>query len=153
MEQNLKKAMQNSISEVLGTMFYMPLEFDPDETLSGSRLLSLPDIQASILCFDGPFSGCLVMLVPGELLALMTADFMGEREVSAMDMEGTLKEITNMVAGNTFSNYDCHMEFCLGIPEIIDAANGSHGVFSRKGIFLMVESVDGPLGVWMGLGA
>ncbi|TYT76336.1 chemotaxis protein CheX [Desulfobotulus mexicanus] len=153
MEQNLKKAMQNSISEVLGTMFYMPLEFDQEETLSESRLLALPDIKASILCFDGPFSGCLVMLVPGELLALMTADFMGEKEVSAMEMEETLKEISNMVAGNTFSNYDCHMEFCLGIPEILQGVHGSHEVFSRKGIFLMVESVDGPLGVWMGLGS
>ena len=151
MEKLLKKAMQASMSEVLGTMFYMPLEFETQESLEHSGLLKTPGMQMASLGFKGALSGTLVFLVPRDLLQAMTADFMGERVVSAEQMAGTLKEIANMVAGNTFSTYDSAKEFCLGIPELITPSRMASLRSGGKEIFLLVESVEGSMGVWMGL--
>lgn len=149
MEQRLKKAMQDSISEVLGTMFYMPLEFDPEESLEGSGLFREARICAAKLDFKGPVSGSLLMLIPEKLLKTMTSDFMGSTEVGPEQMAGTLKEIVNMVAGNTFSIYDSSADFSLGIPEMLSSSSVTPHFFAGEGVFLLVESLEAPIGVWM----
>ncbi|MCW7755357.1 chemotaxis protein CheX [Desulfobotulus sp. H1] len=150
METMLKIAMKASISEVLGTMFYMPLEFDMEEVLEKSFLWQADALLAASLSFKGPFNGLVIFWVPENILCTMTSDFLGEQCVSKEQMAETLKEIVNMVAGNTFSNFDNTREFRLGIPGIITRALPGSPVLSGRGLFLGIESVEGPLGLWIG---
>lgn len=149
MMRDLKEAMMVSISEVLETMFYMPIELDGTTSLKESGILESGEMQVACLDFEGPVSGRLSLCIPKGLLQRMTADFMGEMDVSAAEMEGTLKEVANMVAGNTFSNLDDAAEFRLGIPEQIPVTALAAMTPPGEETFILVESVDGFMGIQM----
>ncbi len=118
----LTKAMRDSISEIFETMFFMPLEF-PDET-GLKDVQSRPDepLVGAGIGFSGPFSGHLALIFPLSLSRELTANFLGEDEsqLGQEEIEGTVKEILNMVAGKMLSLYDSSLVFQLEIPEIFD---------------------------------
>ncbi len=121
MKKILMKAMMTSISEVMETMFFLPVEFEGESTLPRCGL-NKGKILACELTFNGDVSGSLTIAAPQKLVSLMTENFMGESKEQLTDehFSGTLTEMLNMVCGNALSKTDTKVPFELGIPKVID---------------------------------
>jgi CheY-specific phosphatase CheX len=122
MKKNLlKMAMKNSISDVLETMFFLPMDFSDMVDAHELWNTGKDQILAAKLNFDGPLIGDCIFYIPERLAKSITADFMGKEEEGISDdqVKGTVKEIINMIVGNTFSRYDPEAAFNLGIPELV----------------------------------
>jgi CheY-specific phosphatase CheX len=149
--KNLKAAMMASISEVLETMFFMSLDFDAQKTLKNIDIIQNEITMACRLDFTGPFSGCFLLIIPEKLLAEMSQNFMGleQVEIKQQHLEGTIKELTNMIAGNTFSTLNDQIEFNLSIPELIDiqTLSSKYMANSEKGVEIITETTSGFLAV------
>jgi CheY-specific phosphatase CheX len=149
----LIKAMKRSISEVLEKMFFLPVDFAEatrKEELwksEGSRIL------VTRLNFKGPFSGYFHFFIPEDLMRSLAASFLGEDEgsVSKAHVTETVKEIANMIAGNTFSLFDDQKIFDLGIPEMVDFGAVAKGHLGPEDeIFIAINTVDNCLAVQLG---
>jgi len=113
--------MKRSISEVLETMFYLPVEVT-DTAEAGNLPYSETGRMAAVrLNFSGPFSGAFVLLIPEEFVTALAANFLGNDKdhISLQNMSETSKEIINMIAGNTFAILDDRAVFDLSLPETI----------------------------------
>ena len=121
MMQVLKKAIMDSISNVLETMFFMVIEFEESDTMNAFTADRKGKVMGCILRFRGPFSGHFILLVKEGLLMEMAIDFMGEEQENLTDrhINGTITEALNMIAGNAFGNYDDSIEFTIGIPNLM----------------------------------
>jgi hypothetical protein len=123
MKTTLKTAMMASISEVLDTMFFLPVEFsDP----AGTETDGIVDEDKTIACrigFQGRFSGYFTLFVPENMLFTLTENFMGLNpdHITSEHTFGTVKEALNIMAGGTLSGFDDTIEFQLTIPEIIES--------------------------------
>ena len=120
--KDMKTAMKNSISEVLETMFFLSLDFfHNDADIRELWTMEKDQIVAAKLNFSGPLSGYAIFCIPKKSALSITADFMGkdEKEISDDQINGTAKEIINMIIGNTFSMYDPDVVFDLGVPELV----------------------------------
>ena len=141
-------AMKTSISEVLETMFFLPLEFpdgvNPEEIWGSQKEV----LVVGKLTFSGPFAGDLLFFIPRKLAVSLTGSFLGEDEASISQdhVTETVKELTNMIAGSTFGNYDDQTVFDLGIPEVVDfdEAKGQ-GADSGEEIFIPIDTLDDKL--------
>lgn len=151
---NLMTQITVSISEVMETMFYIPVEpRDGNITIEDSGLLESVRAEAATITFHGSFSGTIDLIIPETLLIIMAENFMGEsrHHLTEEHLEGTLKETLNMLAGNTFSKIDNRSSFCLGIPEI--KRSGIKENSERKEApscntnMLVVDTLDGPMGI------
>jgi chemotaxis protein CheY-P-specific phosphatase CheC len=145
---DLKAAMTASISEVLETMFYMPLEFEDIGDPESRGLFDLSDLRVCRLEFKGKLNGSVVMLVPENLLVSMAVDFMGENKenITRVHTDGIIKEAANMIVGHMLSNLDDKSDFHLGIPSVIDEREYIDVV--RKKIhdcYVLAESIEGLL--------
>ncbi len=120
MIKDLMTQMMNAISEVMETMFFLPLE--PVEGENVNDLLKADDLVLCGIGFKGTFSGSMYLLLRRPTLLEMTENFMGEDQdvLTQEHLEGTLKETLNMIAGNTFSKLDSHSSFALSLPEILE---------------------------------
>ena len=79
-KEALTAAMKNSISDVLETMFFLPLDFSDAADIDKQWGASQENILAAQLNFGGPFGGCAVFGIPQRLALSMTADFLGSDE-------------------------------------------------------------------------
>ncbi|MBF0377589.1 MAG: chemotaxis protein CheX [Desulfamplus sp.] len=143
---NLMSQIVISISEVMETMFYIPVEPREEETtVSEFSLSEAKDVQVATITFHGAFSGLISLIIPDNVLIMMTENFMGEdRDNLTYDhLEGTIKEALNMVAGNTFSKIDSETSFGLGVPQIISKT----AVSKISGKMVVVDTMDGPIGI------
>lgn len=151
MLKNLKAAMMASISEVLETMFYMSLDFDDQKTLKNMDIIQNGVNMACRLDFTGPFSGCFLLIIPEKLLIEMSQNFMGieEADIQQQQLEGTIKELTNMIAGNTFSTLNDQIEFKLSIPAMVDiqTLSSQYMTNSEKEVEIITETTGGFLAV------
>ena len=122
----LIRAMKLSISNVLEKMFFLPLEFDDLNDSNGLSRLENNGTFTVKLEFSGPLKGYFFLSMPKDMAAYVTANFLGKREdhVSGDDVKGTVKEIINMTAGNTFSTYNDQAVFNLGAPEVVSGYEG-----------------------------
>jgi len=151
-KEALITAMKSSISDVLGTMFFLPLDFSDVENIKELWNLGKDEIMVSRLNFEGPFSGCYAFYIPAKLAMSMTADFMGtdEENISDDQVSGTVKEIINMIAGNTFSIYNQQAIFNLGVPELARFSElGSDPSDSEEEIFISIETMEDNLALQM----
>lgn len=114
----LLEAMKASISEVLETMFFMPVDFVSTEAVPDTPSAADKPMAAG-LGFGGPVEGRFQLQVPEGLAGSISADFLGidTGRLTREDVDGTIKEMINMLAGNTLSHYDPQMVFDLGVPE------------------------------------
>jgi CheY-specific phosphatase CheX len=128
----LKEATKASISEVLETMFFLPLEVSESER--GRDLSQTPRDQliGASLRFGGPIAGKVFFLIPIALARSLTADFLGQEtaDVGPDEMEGTVKEAVNMITGKTLSVFDEKSVFKLGIPDLMNPAELTNDFFS-----------------------
>ena len=119
MKKTLTTMILTSISEVLETMFFIPVEPEEEE------LSKLPDIGSDLLAaslkFKGDRSGDLVIIAPRIVVEEMAENLMGlnSENVEEEYLTGTLTELLNMVCGNALSRADASNPYELAIPEII----------------------------------
>ncbi len=139
------QAMKASISEVLEQMFFLPI--DMVETQK-ENITTGPDDQQTInarLGFDGVPSGTFLLNIPKDLAASITADFLGTipEKLSMEQITGTVKEMINMLAGNTLGAYDPQTPFDLQIPELIapPSCNGAATCHATD-IDIEIETLD-----------
>jgi len=140
------KAVKASISEVLEKMFFLPLEFAEEKSPaelwpSGSD----EGLIATALAFQGPFSGQYCFFIPKHSAQTLTASFLGEdkKQVTPEQVAETVKEILNMIAGNTFGIFDEKAIFNLGIPQFVDfkkVKNQKPG--EARQILVVVDTLD-----------
>jgi len=120
--ETLREAMKDSISEILETMFFMPIEFPEADELTQIKGPAQAPFLSAKLAYQGPLSGTFFVLAPKPLVEELAANLLGleKEEVGSEDVEATLKELLNMVAGKTFGLYDSQLVFHLGVPELIE---------------------------------
>jgi CheY-specific phosphatase CheX len=143
MMKRLKKAMTDSISEVLETMFFLSNEVSDGQQTD--FLASAPEsMRICRIDFSGPISGSFFVYMPMALLKTLTENFLGQDQKGLLETHfiGTIQEITNMAAGNTFSKFDAQTPYDFSIPEIIDKEK-----IEAVEIFLQVETMEGFLGI------
>ena len=149
-KKTLITAMKSSISEVMETMFFMPVEFPNMEELESSD--KADQIIISKLNFRGAFSGYFILSVPGKLALSLTLDFLGEDEnnISGEQISETMKEILNMLAGGAFTHYDDSVLFNLDIPETVnsDKAETDESGLEEK-IIVIIQTPDDCLSLAM----
>lgn len=138
---NLTDLMKTSISEVLETMFYLPVEFQ--ENLSKEEIEAFKkEINTGCrLKVTGSVEGCFQLFIPDPLLLNMTQNFMGENPESCTKkyLDGTLKETLNMIIGNALKSMKTKTPPDLDIPEIISISDMS------SDSLLIVETTDGSM--------
>ena len=121
MDQKWKESMKASISEVLSTMFYSPVEFEQDtsmeeiEAFFSSEDVVVCKIEISAEVVIKIFAG-----VSSSALDEMSIDFTGKEEITKEDSEGTFKEMLNMICGGALADTFGNSEFKLGIPQIVE---------------------------------
>ena len=120
MKKILMTALTNSISEVMETMFFMPVEIGPGTILNDSGI-NRNNALACRLKFTGDISGDIDIISPGPLVAELASNFLGEikGELTWEQQLGTLSEMLNMVCGNALKNVKCKLPYRLGIPQMI----------------------------------
>jgi CheY-specific phosphatase CheX len=124
MEKNhLLEAMKISISEVLETMFFLPIDRTEIVEIDTFHSALNENLELVEVEFAGIFSGSILLLIPDDLALFLTASFLGsiEEKVLPTHIDETKKEIVNMIAGNTLANFNDQVVFDLGIPDIVHA--------------------------------
>ena len=144
MKKILTTAMMTSISEVMETMFFLPIEFGEESTMGQSGIDVTAPILASQLKFTGDISGSLYILAPKDLAGEMAENFMGEslENLTPEHLDGTLTEMLNMVCGNALRKIEAKTPFELGIPKIIDGSKGF-----EKQVFRIVETTESKMAI------
>ncbi len=139
--KTLMTQMKASISEVMETMFYYPVELKEELGLEESGFFQAENkVIIAAIDFSGPLNGRLFLMIPEDVLGLMAENLMGleTEKISTAHVTGTAQEALNMIAGNAFSKTPFDVPVDLGVPEIITA-------LPDKGLdhILMVETMDG----------
>lgn len=113
----MTQAMKASISDVLEQMFYLPLDF-LDVGADDAAIHDVEDFLVARLAFSGNPSGRFFLQVPRDLALSATCDFLGvtPSDLEPGQVEGTLLEMINMLAGNALSHYDSATLFDLDMP-------------------------------------
>ena len=121
MMKTVLKTMKTSISEVMETMFFLPVEFSEEPSQKEIKAIKGRRNKTCRLDFSGDCSGSVYLLVPTELLSQMAENFIGEPAESLGDdiLHGTLTETVNMTAGNALRKLKVAAPFDLGIPELV----------------------------------
>ena len=143
--KDMTTAMKNSISSVLETMFFLSLDFSDDIDILELWDTGKDPVIAAKLSFSGPLSGYAVFCIPKKSALSITADFMGkdEQEISDDQINETIKEIINMIIGNTFSMYDPDVVFDLGVPELVGFHDSIKGLpDSEKSFSVVIETLE-----------
>jgi chemotaxis protein CheY-P-specific phosphatase CheC len=150
-KQALIASMKASISEVLETMFFLPLEFVDGGEIN--EIISSADggVLACKLVFSGPFSGVSCFLIPVKVAKGMTANFLGQdaEVVTEEQMAGTVKEVLNMITGKLFSLYNNRAVFNLGLPETVPSDKWALLLTKdvKESVTLYVNTPDGDFGL------
>ncbi len=137
-------SMKTSISEVLEQMFFLPVDLVAADDKKHSIGLERNFIAASV-GFEGDPSGEFLLKIPTELAALITADFLGTlpEQLSEDQITGTVKEMINMLAGNSLSAYDADSPFNLMIPELVPAPSGNGGADAAETtVDIVIETLE-----------
>lgn len=142
MKTALKTAMATSISDVLETMFFMFLDFGDNASIESDVVGDSDKVLACKINFKGEFSGHFIFLVPENILLEMTENFMGldGGDISKDEIEGTIKEAINMLAGATLSSFDSSLVFNLSIPELVDANDAAASVKETEDEIVVVTN-------------
>ncbi|ACN16520.1 hypothetical protein HRM2_34450 [Desulforapulum autotrophicum HRM2] len=143
MKKRLMTAMKTSISEIMETMFFMPVEFGREVTLTQCKMDKKNNL-ACRLAFTGDASGSLILMAPEILMAEMAGNFMGEpsENLSEDHISGTLTEMLNMVCGNALSKTDSKVPFELGIPRMMDTSE-----ISENQVFTIIETTESKMAI------
>jgi len=146
--ETLTKMMREAISNVLETMFYLPVQFAENNLTLLEWFTDAQSLQGATLSFYGPLTGRISLLMPVKILSEITANFLGlnEGETNGEQKRDTLKEILNMIGGHMLSLVDEGGLFKIGLPEVIDEDDLSlHKLGEIKGEITLIETEDNHL--------
>lgn len=143
MKKTLMKVMTTSISDVMETMFFLPVEVGP-ETIFKKCGIEKDGSIACELTFTGDTTGKLIIVCPTDLTAEMAENFMGEPKdnLTQEHLSGTLTEMLNMVCGNALSKTEPTIPYELGIPELISCSE-----LDEKDEYTLIETIDSKMAV------
>ena len=135
----LTTKMMTSISEVMETMFYLPVEFGEETKAINDRMKEYKPDMACQLKFSGDAAGNITLVIPQSLVGEMAQNFMGtpKEELTSEHISGTLTEILNMICGNALGKVESKVPFELGIPEVIDESKISDSL-----LFNIIQTTD-----------
>lgn len=138
MKKILMTAITTSISEVMETMFFLPVQIGSEIVFEESGLEKKKAIACQ-LTFSGDTSGKLIIAAPFDLAAEMAENFMGEEkaQLTQEHLTGTLAEMLNMVCGNALSRVKPKVPYELGIPEVISLSD-----IKEKIKYTLIETID-----------
>nr|WP_320193574.1 chemotaxis protein CheX [uncultured Desulfobacter sp.] len=147
MKKALMTAMTNSISEVMETMFFMPVEIGPETILNDSGI----DLNTALACrltFTGDVCGHIDVISPEPLAAELASNFLGEdkSELTWEQQLGTLSEMLNMVCGNALKKIKCQAPYKLSIPEKI-TGSGLNGTAECT----LIETMDANMAILLSM--
>jgi CheY-specific phosphatase CheX len=136
---NLDQLVNASASEVLETMFFTGI--------LGTASDLPADPITTRLNFRGTPSGSFGLSFSHDSSRQIAAGFLAEEEqdISQMQINEVICELTNMLCGSLLSRIDSETSFDLSHPEL--APLPDHPEYSRA-----FETEIGPLGVWLNLG-
>ncbi len=142
MTKTLTEAMKTSISDIMETMFYLPVEFK-----EGPLPYSPEERKTAMGCridFSGDFSGAIILVAPKDLLGEMAENLMGTSpdQLEEQHLAGTLTETLNMICGNTLSRTETENPFSIEVPKIIELSDLS-GIKN----FIIVETLQSVMAV------
>jgi hypothetical protein len=114
--------MREAISNVLGTMFFQPVQISDTNCSLQEWLFDKQSLLGATLNFSGPLAGVFYILIPIKVVTEITANFLGieEEEINEEQKKDTIKEALNIIGGHMFSLFDTEGAFRLGIPELIE---------------------------------
>lgn len=143
-KKNLFQAMKISISEVLETMFFLPIDRTEIVAADAYDKALIDSAELVEVEFNGVFSGSFVLLIPDDLALFLAASFLGriEEKVLPAHISETKKEIVNMIAGNTLANFNDQVVFDLGIPEIVNAADVRNKSANEEEVIYQSHTLD-----------
>lgn len=149
MQDAIKAAMTAAIGGVLETMFFMSTEI-LDEATPAEYFRSLKGRTfGGQIDFKGFSSGRCFILIPEQALYVMTKSLLALEpdKIQERHLGGVIKEVLNMVAGNTFSTYNPDHVYELGIPKRVSPETVVRLLAEPGGEldFLMVDTIDGRL--------
>ncbi len=149
MNKRLIQALEASISDVLETMFFCTFAVEnPGDQGPGPEESDASGWLAARIDFGGALKGSMCLRLPHGLAAVLTADFLGVEQDMVDDRQvgEMVKEILNMIAGNTFTRFDSGMTIDLGIP-VGGYRDAGHGEISGDtgGILISGETPHGRL--------
>ena len=146
----LTTAMTTSISDVLETMFFLPIEISSAAKVEDLWNADQTGMLAARLDYKGPVSGHCILFMPEKLSVDITADFLGETPENVADEQshGTVKEIINMIVGNLFSLLDPQAVFDLGIPNLVAFGENCAGAAdANQEIFMALNTLESHLAI------
>jgi CheY-specific phosphatase CheX len=140
----MKRAMKDSIFNVLEQMFYLTVDVRETGENSEAALLDTSLISSSVE-FAGPCDGMFMLSIPVDLATSMAVDFLGvsTEMLSSEQITGTVKEMVNMLAGSTLGAYAPESAFDLHIPELIAASQRTKSDSEPdNSMLLLIETPD-----------
>ena len=80
------------------------------------------DNPGAVVTFHGPFSGCLLVSVTGEILPTLSLNMLAQQEPAGKQMEeDALRELANVICGNALpAIYGLKEVFHLNAPSIYE---------------------------------
>ncbi|HKK90495.1 MAG TPA: chemotaxis protein CheX [Desulfobacteraceae bacterium] len=134
--------MKTSISEVMETMFYYPVEIRGG---TFDHVFRSQGTTTAAIRFSGPFCGSIHLAIPEALLSAMAENLMGveQESLGVEQIQGTATEALNMITGNSFSRMDAPSPFDLGIPVVTDTAPGN----PCRDNTLIIKTPDGTMAI------
>ena len=107
-----EQVLKDVISEVLETMFFVMVDFE-----EGGPVDRPFDYESEILVLNHKGRIAISLRVSEEFARMITANFLGieEDQVDDDDLEDSLKELTNMIAGGYHAHIN-DVDWQLGLP-------------------------------------
>lgn len=144
----LMNMMRESISNVLETMFFQPVQIHEDQVSLKGWFSQSVSLWGATLDFDGPLSGSSYLILSDRVANEITANFLGleEEEIDQNQKEDTVKEALNMIGGKMLSFLEEEGVFKLGIPKLMDkGALNAEGLGERIENAIFIATADGHL--------
>lgn len=141
----MKEALRDSISKVLETMFFQPVQITINNVTLREWFTRKPLLQGASINFTGPVAGSLFFLIPESAANEITANFLGinAERIDAAQRADTVKEALNMIGGNMLSVVDTEGLFTLDIPQLIaKEALSSNKLQDIQGEILCIRTED-----------
>lgn len=125
---DLTQALAESITEILGTMFFSDVMDDCDENAAA------PDALSASLVFHGPISGDFVLRIDLPAARLLASSFLAEEEdaLGPDQIEEIICELANMICGGALTRLHPECICSLSHPEVLRSStadsHASHDV-------------------------
>ena len=113
-----QQKMKRVISELLETMFFMPVDFESEGSAAAYGLESRVDLARKMQKIS------IHLRVTAPFARAAAANFLGadEEQVTWSDLEDVVKEMTNMIGGSYMTQLEQDL-WSLGIPVVARLGN------------------------------